>query len=348
MHDSDRCPLETSSASTYNAKKAAILNPDLAINPAATSFGTRNAILTGTSRRYFVPDFSGPLSVKATLQGISTWKVSGRDFRVSESAFLVVNSGQPYTIAYDGPEEVTTFCLLFQTGFVERLATAMDLSTARSLEDPFRTDSKEFRTALQPEPNKLLKHLRRFAIWLAMQTMAEETWELSFYEFAIALLRDTRNASPTAERIGAIKCATREELLRRASVGRDFLLSMSDQPITVEDAARAACLSTFHFHRTFVQVFHISPHQFLRNFRMLRAEQMLRSTSLPVIEIAHRVGFVSVGSFGSTFAKTRGLAPTSYRLLKSSGMIGHSDQSLIARDRTAHPNKRAHRRVERK
>jgi hypothetical protein len=40
----------------------------------------------------------------------------------------VVNAGQPYTITYDEPDEVTTFCLLFQTGFVERLATAMDLS----------------------------------------------------------------------------------------------------------------------------------------------------------------------------------------------------------------------------
>ena len=106
---------------TYSAKKAAIRNPDLPINPAAASFGTRNAILTGTSRHYFVPDFAGPLSIKATLQGISTWKVNGRDFRVTESSFLVVNAGQPYTITYDEPDEVTTFCLLFQTGYVERL-----------------------------------------------------------------------------------------------------------------------------------------------------------------------------------------------------------------------------------
>jgi hypothetical protein len=92
-----------SSALTYNAKKAAIRNPDLPINPAAAGFGTRNAILTGTSRRYFVPDFSGPLSIKATLQGISTWKVDGRDFRVSESSFLLVNAGQPYTIRMTSP-----------------------------------------------------------------------------------------------------------------------------------------------------------------------------------------------------------------------------------------------------
>ena len=292
-------------------------NPYLPINPASTNFGTRNAILTGTSRRYFVPDFSGALSVKATLHGISTWKVDGRDFRVSESAFLVVNAGQPYTITYDEPDEVTTFCLLFQTGFVERLATAMDLSAEGSLDDPFRTDSREFSIALQPGPSRVLKHLRRLAVLLATQTMSAETWELSFYELATALLRDTRRASPTPENIAAVKDSTREELIRRASIGRDFLLSMSDRPITVEDAARAACLSTFHFHRTFVQAFHISPHQFLRNFRMFRAGEMLRSTSLPVTEVAHRTGFVSIGSFGTTFAKTHGVPPTSYRLLKS-------------------------------
>jgi AraC family transcriptional regulator len=309
---------------TYSAKKAAIGNPDLPINPAAASFGMRNAILTGTSRHYFVPDFSGPLSIKATLHGISTWKVNDRDFRVSESSFLVVNTGQPYTITYDEPDEVTTFCLLFQTGYVERLATAMDLPTEKSMDDPFRTDSREFRTALQPGPSDVLKRLRRFAILVATQTMSAETWELSFYELAAALLRETRNTSPTTEDIAAVKCSTREELLRRVSVGRDFLLSMSDRPITVEDAARAACLSTFHFHRTFVQAFRMSPYQFLREFRMFRAGELLRSTSLPVTEIAHRVGFVSVGSFGNTFAKTHGVTPTSYRLLKSSRFIGRN------------------------
>jgi AraC family transcriptional regulator len=295
------------------------------INPGAASFGKDNAILTGRSRRYFVPDFSGPLSVKATLQGISTWKVDRREFRVSESAFLVVNAGQPYTITYDEPDEVTTFCLLFQTGFVERLATAMDLSTEGFLDDPFQTKSKEFRIALKPGPSHVLRHLRRFATSLATQTMSAETWELRFYECAAALLRDSRNASPKAENIASVKCSTRVELLRRALVGRDFLLSMSDHPITVEDAARVACLSTFHFHRTFVQAFHVSPHQFLRRFRMFRAGELLRSTSLPVTEIAHRVGFVSVGSFGSTFAKTHGIPPISYRLLKSSELSAETE-----------------------
>jgi AraC-like DNA-binding protein len=304
--------------STYSPRKAARLNPDLPINPPVTAFGSINGILTGTARRYFVADFAGPLSIKATLSGISTWKVNARDFRVSESSFLVVNAGQPYTIAYDEPSEVTTFCLFFQAGYVEQLATAMNIGAETSLDAPFRADSTEFRVGLQPGPSGLLKKLRNFAALLSTQTLSSEAWEFNFHELAIALLREAHPAPALLTKIRAVKSSTKQELFRRALVGRDFLLSMSDQPITVQDAARAACLSIFHFHRTFVEAFQISPHQFLRNFRLLRAGQMLRSTDLPVTEIASRVGFASLGSFGSAFARIHGMSPGAYRSGKQS------------------------------
>jgi len=126
-------------------------------------------------------------------------------------------------------------------------------------------------------------------------------------------LRETHSVPVAAEDLRAVKGSTRQELLRRVLVGKDFIISMSECPIKVEDAAKAACLSTFHFHRVFVQAFGISPHQFLRNFRLLRAGQMLRSSDLPVTEIAHRVGFQSLGSFGTAFNKEYGVAPVAYR-----------------------------------
>jgi AraC-like DNA-binding protein len=306
---------KASRAFEYRPEKAREQNPQFPINPSTSAFGLQNAILTGRSRHYFVPDFSGPLSIKATLQGTSTWTVNRRDFRVSESAFLIVNAEQPYTISLDEVDNVTTFCIFFQKGFVEKLMTAMRLPVRASLDDPFRAGSKEFRLGLQPGPNEVLVRLRKFAKAIASEQISSEQWEWHFQELALALLKSTHSVPGAPEDVRALKASTRQELFQRASVGKDFLISMSDHPIKVEDAAHAACLSTFHFHRTFVQAFGLTPHRFLRNFRFFRAEQLLRSTDVPVIEIAQRVGFISVGSFVTAFGKTYGVAPNSYRLV---------------------------------
>jgi transcriptional regulator GlxA family with amidase domain len=133
----------------------------------------------------------------------------------------------------------------------------------------------------------------------------------------VALLQEIQSSTPKPSDIDATKEATRRELLRRVSIGRDFLISMSDRTITVEDAARAACVSTFHFHRLFQQLFQVSPHIFLRNFRLDRAAHLLGTTDVPVFEIAHRVGFLSAASFTTAFAKKFGFAPQAYRLIAS-------------------------------
>lgn len=294
-------------------KVAARLNSELPINPPVSLFGTTNAILTGTSRTYFVPDFAGPSSLKATLRGTASWKVDERVRRVSESTYLLVNAGQPYTISYDEPSDVTTFVLLFRDGFLEEIAAGMRLGLNSSLDDPFHTDSLELPTALHAGPSAVLQKLRTFAEQLARRSLGTELWDLHFHQLAVTLVREIRSNRPQSSDISATKASTRQELLRRVSIGRDFLVSMSDQPVTVEDAARAACISIFHFHRVFVEAFGISPHLFLRDFRLQRAANMLRLADDPVTEIVAKVGFKSVSSFSSAFCKQFGLPPKLFR-----------------------------------
>jgi len=295
-------------------QKAQRLNPELPVNPGAGAFGSCNAILTGTSKKYYVENFCGPLSLKATLDGTSTWRVGSRDYRVSESTYLIVNAGQPYTISFDEPRDVTTFCLFFRDGYIEQLVSAKQTKLPAALDDPFRTAQVEFPVRLHDGSSKVLEELRGFARDLECQSIGREGWELRFQRLGEMLIGDLDRAGPRSADIRAAKESTRGELLRRVLVGRDFLISMSDRDISVENAARAACMSTFHFHRVFQQAFGVSPYTFLRNYRMSRASRMLRSSDIPVFEVAQRVGFISVGSFGNAFQRSFRMSPQAYRL----------------------------------
>ena len=54
----------------------------LPVNPPSSTLGRENAVLSGSGKRYFVPDFEGCLSLKAVLKGSAIWEAGKRTFRV--------------------------------------------------------------------------------------------------------------------------------------------------------------------------------------------------------------------------------------------------------------------------
>ncbi|GAA2076759.1 helix-turn-helix domain-containing protein [Actinomadura alba] len=87
------------------------------------------------------------------------------------------------------------------------------------------------------------------------------------------------------------------------------------ESITIDDMARTAMFSKFHFTRLFQRATGISPGRFLSAVRMEEAKKLLLTTSLSVTEITYRVGYNSVGTFSSRFKSSVGLSPTAYREL---------------------------------
>jgi AraC family transcriptional regulator len=93
------------------------------------------------------------------------------------------------------------------------------------------------------------------------------------------------------------------------------------EQLTVEDMARSAMFSKFHFTRVFQRVTGVSPGRFLSALRLQRAKYLLVSTSLNVADISLRVGYNSVGTFSSRFSRSVGMSPTTYR--RRAGWASH-------------------------
>ena len=85
------------------------------------------------------------------------------------------------------------------------------------------------------------------------------------------------------------------------------------EPLTVQDLARAARLSSAHFSREFRRAFGEAPHQYLLTRRLERAASLLRTTDWSVTRICYSVGLQSVGSFTTSFGRMFGTTPTAYR-----------------------------------
>jgi AraC-like DNA-binding protein len=85
------------------------------------------------------------------------------------------------------------------------------------------------------------------------------------------------------------------------------------EPLGVDDLARAAGLSRAHFSREFRRAFGESPHAYLLTRRLERAAALLRTTDRSVADVCLSVGLQSIGSFTTSFTRTFGVSPTTYR-----------------------------------
>jgi AraC-like DNA-binding protein len=85
--------------------------------------------------------------------------------------------------------------------------------------------------------------------------------------------------------------------------------------LTIDDLARSAMFSKFHFSRVFQKVTGVSPGRFLSAMRLAEAKHLLLTTTITVADIGHQVGYNSVGTFSSRFRSSVGVSPITYRQL---------------------------------
>ena len=86
-----------------------------------------------------------------------------------------------------------------------------------------------------------------------------------------------------------------------------------DATITIEDLARIAGRSPFHFARCFRAATGSSPHRFVLARRVDLARRLLSETDEAIAEIAYRCGFSSQAHLSTAFRKQVGSTPGAYR-----------------------------------
>ncbi|MFI2373373.1 GlxA family transcriptional regulator [Streptomyces sp. NPDC018833] len=93
----------------------------------------------------------------------------------------------------------------------------------------------------------------------------------------------------------------------------DWARAHLDQPLTVEDLALRAAMSTRTFYRRLQATTGTTPLQWLLNQRLGRAQTLLESTDLPVEKVAELSGLGTANNLRHHFLKQIGVSPSDYR-----------------------------------
>jgi AraC-like DNA-binding protein len=294
--------------------------------PNGARLGEDNVVLHARARRHRVAEFAGPLSIKTVLQGRVSWIVGGRKLVVDSSSFLVLNAGEIYSMHIDEPEPVETICAFFAPGFVERIALDMTAPLESALEQPGRAPLEApFLSALHDDRGMgLVKRVQCLAAQCE-SALAPSGFEQEFLDAGAALVRCYSSIREQAERLQAARPATRREVYRRLLIGRDYLHAQVGA-VSLHDAARAACLSPYHFHRNFTRAFGQTPHQYLTLLRLERSRRVLESGAR-VIDACLDAGFSSVSGYSRLFQSRYGEPPSAYRRKFARSCMKHGEAS---------------------
>lgn len=115
---------------------------------------------------------------------------------------------------------------------------------------------------------------------------------------AVAYAYGAGGARPQDELVPRLRAWVRERIASR---------------ITLDDLARTAKMSRFHFARAFAAAAGMPPMRFVRELRVDAARALLLNTDLPLREIAPRVGLGDEFQLSRVFRRVTGAPPASMR-----------------------------------
>src|SRR5271155_1648012 len=94
---------------------------------------------------------------------------------------------------------------------------------------------------------------------------------------------------------------------------QDYIEAHLDDRLTLTELAGVACLSPYHFSRSFKQVTGVGLHHYVMQRRLERAKTLMRRTNEPLALIAQEAGFADQSHLNSAFRREMGVTPGQFR-----------------------------------
>lgn len=164
-----------------------------------------------------------------------------------------------------------------------------------------------FTTAMLPAVKSLYRPLAEIAALAAHpsapEPMAVEELAIDMAETVVATLAggDARSTAPSAADS------------RRISRVLRHIEAHVTEALDLAGLAAVACMSKYHFLRSFRRITGVTPHQYLLGLRLRQAALRLCSSRDPVSTIAYDAGFGDLSTFNANFRAQFGASPGSFR-----------------------------------
>ena len=144
--------------------------------------------------------------------------------------------------------------------------------------------------------------MRRFLTLLENGSPALERESVALPLLSTLIRRHGGNPPPPR------RASSHAAAVRRTS---QFIRAHYAEDLSLAQLSREACLSPFHFHRLFLESMGVSPHDYLVQFRIRKARELL-ADGQSIAQAALDTGFFDQSHFTRHFRRIVGITPGSY------------------------------------
>lgn len=173
---------------------------------------------------------------------------------------------------------------------------------------PVLKNKKSDLAAFRPENERQLHILQ--LLKLAADLQAEENSEFrirnTFSDIWLLLIRELQEKEYDSQLAKPVSQERIQTML-------EFIHQHYHEKITLEQIASSAIVSKRECLRCFQSCIQKTPIEYLLDYRIQQAQKLLRTTTLPVTEIAMQTGFHNSAYFTKVFRQLRGVSPSQYR-----------------------------------
>ncbi|MCU0329936.1 MAG: AraC family transcriptional regulator [Candidatus Kapabacteria bacterium] len=255
-------------------------------------------------------------SLRFARHGLQDYRLGGSTVhRIDPTSCLVINEGQSYATRFVS-DNVSMYGIAFRPSLARDIV-GVSRSTDEALLDRPLVDVREATVPWGDSVQMMDSTMAAIAstAWdlLHMPAPDASTVEHLFVQAAEHAAIASHERQRRSDAIKARRAPTRDELLRRVTIGRDYLAANAHRHVTMAEAGRECAMSEYHFIRTFSEAFGESPFVWLTRCRITQAKALLEAGDLTVSEVAYRCGFDSVSSFVRRFRLATGATPGTVR-----------------------------------
>lgn len=255
--------------------------------------------------------FETTYSVRLCLNNSVTYIAGNQRIEMSPGSYFAVNEGMEMECLPTAPH-TRAAVVFFTKALLADVNRALGSDETALLDDPAGAAQRFYLPEhLHRQPSRLSEQLQRVAGQMAASGRDNPACpDQMFYTLAENLFCFQQQTRRQINSINARNTPTKQELYRRVLAARSFMLDQWDASLSLDDVARHACLSPYHFHRSFREAFGESPMQWFKKHKLEKAKSLLATES--VSATALRCGFADVFSFSKAFKRAWGVSPSGF------------------------------------
>ncbi|HTK18266.1 MAG TPA: helix-turn-helix transcriptional regulator, partial [Mucilaginibacter sp.] len=257
----------------------------------------KNKITVTTSDHRSYSETTANFSIRFVFSGNENCTIGRRQLSLHTDSFIMLNKGTQFTSSSDLRLPVNVLSIEFDEDFLNEFNGKFFKGKKGGLFDAEHA-AYQLRETIYPLKADLKLNISRLKAFIE----DENTDEVLINELLQRCLQNccriyNEEISLKAKKLNFLNVNTRIEILRRLNLAKEYLYANYDKNVSLESLANYACLSVNHLLRTFKLAYNQSPHQYLIQIRLQRAQLLLAKTEYPVYEIVNMVGFKCTSSF---------------------------------------------------